>query len=96
MNNPGRLNLLNVGEVKICMDYGHNPEGYRALIDTVGKFWASRLVGVIGAPGDRQDRTLINVGKVAGEGFDFIYIKEDQDLLGGDASRARWQPCLKQ
>ncbi|HEY3423341.1 MAG TPA: cyanophycin synthetase [Negativicutes bacterium] len=80
--NPGRLTLLNVGAFRVCVDYGHNPAGYQALIRTVTKLGASRLIGVIGAPGDRRDDVTIHIGHIAGQGFDAIYIKEDGDLRG--------------
>ncbi len=80
--NPGRLNLLNAGDFRICIDYGHNPAGYQALINTVRRMGAQRLVGVIAAPGDRRDDVTVNIGRIAGQGFDTIYIKEDADLRG--------------
>lgn len=80
--NPGRLNFLDAGDFRICIDYGHNPAGYQALINTVRRMGAQRLVGVIAAPGDRRDDVTINIGRIAGQGFDMIYIKEDADLRG--------------
>ena len=80
--NPGRLMLLPVDDFRVCIDYGHNPAGYQALINTARRLGASRLVGVIAAPGDRRDDVVINVGRIAGRGFDYIFIKEDQDLRG--------------
>lgn len=80
--NPGRLNIFEVGDFRVCVDYGHNPAGYQALINTVKRLGAGRLVGVIGAPGDRRDDVLIHVGRIAGRGFDYIYVKEDSDLRG--------------
>lgn len=81
-SNPGRLNLLDVGDIRICVDYGHNPAGYQALISTVRRLGAKRLVGVIAAPGDRRDDVIVNIGRIAGRGFDYIYIKEDRDRRG--------------
>jgi cyanophycin synthetase len=80
--NPGRLSLLNVKDFRVCVDYGHNPAGYQAMINTVRRMGASRLIGVIAAPGDRREDVIINIGRIAGSGFDMIYIKEDQDLRG--------------
>ena len=85
--NPGRLNILNMGDFRVCIDYGHNPAGYRALINTVKQLGAKRLVGVIAAPGDRRDDVIINIGRNAGQGFDFIYIKEDEDRRGREAGQ---------
>ncbi|MEN6566284.1 MAG: cyanophycin synthetase [Veillonellales bacterium] len=80
--NPGRLNLLTLGDFRVCVDYGHNPAGYQALISTMHRLDAARLVGVVAAPGDRRDDVTLNIGRIAGSGFDFIYIKEDEDLRG--------------
>lgn len=83
--NRGRLNILTLGDFRVCIDYGHNPAGYQALINTVRRMGAKRLVGVIAAPGDRRDDVTVNVGRIAGQGFDYIYIKEDSDLRGRKA-----------
>ncbi|NLP40911.1 MAG: cyanophycin synthetase [Veillonellaceae bacterium] len=83
--NPGRLNIMSVGDFRVCIDYGHNPAGYQALINTVRRMGAKRLIGVIAAPGDRRDDVTVNVGRIAGQGFDCIYIKEDSDLRGRKA-----------
>lgn len=80
--NPGRLNLLALNDFRVCIDYGHNPAGYQALINTMRRLGPKRLVGVIAAPGDRRDDVTINVGRIAGKGFDQIYVKEDYDLRG--------------
>jgi cyanophycin synthetase len=80
--NPGRFNLISLGDLCVCVDYGHNPAGYLATISTARRMGARRLVGVIAAPGDRRDDVVVNVGRIAGHGFDLIYIKEDEDLRG--------------
>ncbi|MDT8903702.1 cyanophycin synthetase [Anaeroselena agilis] len=81
-HNPGRLNMVTFGDFRVCVDYGHNPAGYQALLNTVKRLGARRLVGVIAAPGDRRDDVIMNVGRVAGYGFDYLFIKEDADLRG--------------
>lgn len=81
-DNPGRFNLISLGDLCVCVDYGHNPAGYLATISTAKRMGARRLVGVIAAPGDRRDDVVVNVGRIAGRGFDLIYIKEDADLRG--------------
>ena len=82
VENPGRLNMVDLGDFRVCIDYGHNPAGYQSLINTAKRMGARRLIGVIGAPGDRRDDVTIDVGRIAGRGFDYIYIKEDNDLRG--------------
>ena len=80
--NPGRLHIMAVQDFRVCIDYGHNPAGYQALINTIHKMGAARLIGVIAAPGDRRDDVIVNIGKIAGNGFDYIVIKEDEDRRG--------------
>lgn len=80
--NPGRLNLIEIDNFRVMVDYGHNPAGYEALIETLSQLEAARLVGVIAAPGDRRDDVIANIGRIAGRGFDHIIIKEDVDLRG--------------
>lgn len=80
--NPGRLTMLRSGDITVCVDYAHNPAGYRALIATVRQWPARHLIGVIAAPGDRRDDVTIAMGRIAGAAFSYIYIKEDSDLRG--------------
>jgi len=80
--NHGRLQLFEYDDVKICVDYGHNFAGYQAILNLARRMRPKRLVGVIGAPGDRRDDVIFRLGRLAGKGFDFIYIKEDADLRG--------------
>jgi cyanophycin synthetase len=85
--NPGRLTMRDIAGIQVCVDYGHNPAGYEALIKTVKKLGAKRLIGVIAAPGDRPDSCIISMGKSAGYGFDHIIIKEDADLRGRNSGQ---------
>jgi cyanophycin synthetase len=78
---PGRMNLFDMGDYRILIDYAHNPHGYEA----VGSFvrnWEGTKIGVIGAPGDRRDEDLILLGNIAAGIFDRIIIKEDEDKRG--------------
>lgn len=81
-HNPGRFNIFNIGNYRVMVDYGHNIDGYRSVVEAVSKMGANRLVGVIGVPGDRNDDSIKQIGEICGRAFDVIYIKEDQDLRG--------------
>lgn len=85
----GRMTIIELDRVTAILDYGHNSAGYRAVLSAVRTFGAKRLIGVIGAPGDRTDETLLDLGRIAGEGFDALYIKEDRDRRG----RAKGETC---
>lgn len=78
--NPGRFNVFDMGEFKVVLDYGHNIDGYRVTIDGLKSLNSSRLVGIIGVPGDRRNEDIERIGRLSGNSFDKIIIKEDKDL----------------
>lgn len=78
-DNPGRFNQFDVNGVKVIIDYGHNIEGYKNVLDSLKKMKKKKLIGVIGVPGDRTDSSTIAIGEMSGNFFDRIYIKEDKD-----------------
>lgn len=80
--NNGRFNLYKINNFHVMLDYGHNFPGYQQVIRTCKNLSFTRLVGVIGMPGDRSDRAIKEVGKLCSESFDEIYIKEDCDKRG--------------
>ncbi|NLG24616.1 MAG: cyanophycin synthetase [Clostridiales bacterium] len=78
----GRFNLFSVGEARVMLDYGHNPDGYAQAIAFLERQGARRLVGVIGVPGDRRDDAIERIGRLCGRRFHRLIVKEDQDLRG--------------
>lgn len=78
---PGRMNLFDVQDYQVLIDYAHNPHGFRAVGDFV-RNWSGAKIGVVGGPGDRRDEDLILLGNIAAEIFDQIIVKEDQDSRG--------------
>lgn len=83
-SNPGRFNILDIGDFKVMLDYSHNPEGYSEVMKFIERVDARRLVGVIGMPGDRTDSSIYKAGEICSKSFSKIYIKEDSDLRGRD------------
>ncbi|MEN9280842.1 MAG: cyanophycin synthetase, partial [Gloeomargarita sp. DG02_3_bins_56] len=79
---PGRMNLLAVRDFHVLIDYAHNPHGYRAVGEFVAHWQKGERVGVIGAPGDRRDEDLREMGRIAAQLFDRVIIKEDDDTRG--------------
>ena len=78
---PGRMNLFDLGKFHVLVDYAHNPAGFKAIADFINT-WEGESVGVIGAPGDRRDEDIIELGQLAAKMFARIFIKEDKDLRG--------------
>ena len=80
--NPGRFNIIDMGDFKVMLDYGHNPAGYNAVTRCMATIEAERYIGVIGMPGDRSDKSIREVGTICGKAFSRVYVKEDGDLRG--------------
>ena len=78
---PGRMNLFDLKDYQVLIDYAHNPHGFQAVGDFV-RNWEGTKIGVVGGPGDRRDEDLILLGNIAAEIFDRIIIKEDRDSRG--------------
>ncbi|MBE9047909.1 cyanophycin synthetase [Pleurocapsales cyanobacterium LEGE 10410] len=78
---PGRMNLFDVDDYHVLVDYAHNAHGYKAVGDFV-RNWQGTKIGVVGGPGDRRDEDLISLGNISAQIFDQILIKEDQDFRG--------------
>jgi cyanophycin synthetase len=79
---PGRLNLIDVRDFRVLLDYAHNVAAYEEVERFVGAFKKRRSIGVIAAPGDRQNENLQRMGVIAGRCFDHVIIKEDDDPRG--------------
>ena len=95
---PGRMNLLDVNNIEVVVDYCHNPPGMRMLGDFVESYSAQRAgqaelgkasrIGMIGAAGDRRDDDIRELGAIAAEHFDVIVVREDERLRGRAAGVA--------
>jgi cyanophycin synthetase len=90
--NPGRLNLHEVGGIRIIMDYAHNPEGLRALgrLAQAMKSPTGRIIAMLSVPGDRRDEEILAMGEVGAEHFDTMVFRETPDNRGrpgGDVIR---------
>ena len=81
--NPGRANLFRLpAGGHVLLDYGHNPEAFRAVCRMAARWEGLRVTGVVGVPGDRSDELIEEAGRAAARGFQRIIIKEDKDLRG--------------
>ncbi|MDQ2823801.1 MAG: cyanophycin synthetase [Pseudomonadota bacterium] len=74
--NPLRANVFDVRGVTVIVDYAHNAAAYTALADMARAMLPGQLVGVVTAPGDRQDAELIDIGRTCGSRFDELVVYE--------------------
>ncbi|MBV9959902.1 MAG: cyanophycin synthetase, partial [Acidobacteria bacterium] len=87
---PGRLNLVEMDNFTVLIDFAHNPAGMEALQRFIAKFPNKVKTGVIGGTGDRRDDDLLLYGRIAAQMFTNIIVREDDDLRGrapGDSKR---------
>jgi cyanophycin synthetase len=81
-SNPGRNNLYKVGGGYVMIDYGHNPDAFKAICRMTSLWHGRRVTGIIGVPGDRDKSLIEEAGRVAARGFHRVIIKEDKDTRG--------------
>jgi cyanophycin synthetase len=79
---PGRFNLLDVAGRQVVMDYAHNVAALEAIADFVTRTGAPRNIGVVTVPGDRRDEDARAFGLLAGQIFDEVVVREDENPRG--------------
>ncbi|HKY05331.1 MAG TPA: Mur ligase family protein, partial [Blastocatellia bacterium] len=81
-HNPGRGNLYHVAGGYVMLDYGHNPDAFKAICRMASQWEGRKVTGIVGVPGDRANSVIVEAGLAAAKGFNRIIIKEDADLRG--------------
>ena len=86
-DNPGRLQRWSLGDVEILLDYAHNPDGLRGLLDVaVGLRRGGRLALLLGHAGNRLEADFHALAAVAAAAQpDRVWLKD----IGGDYLRGR-------
>ena len=79
---PGRFNLLEIEGRKVLLDYCHNVAGLESMADFVKRMDADRTIAMIAVPGDRSNDDISAFGRLAGQTFDEIVIREDANPRG--------------
>ncbi len=82
IHNPGRANIFHENDVTVLLDYGHNKEGFIKTLDLAKSMKHNKLILVIGAPGDRLDKQLTELGEISAGYGDLLIVKEDKELRG--------------
>ncbi|HXC69856.1 MAG TPA: cyanophycin synthetase [Pyrinomonadaceae bacterium] len=81
-NNPGRANLYRLNGGHVMVDYGHNTEAFDAICRMASNWHDRRVTGIIGVPGDRDDKLIDRAARAAARGFNKVIVREDRDLRG--------------
>jgi cyanophycin synthetase len=82
---PGRLNIIDVGDVHVMVDYAHNPHSIKAFAELMNNMEEYKI-GIITGVGDRRDEDIEEVGRLAAEIYDEIIIRVDKDTRGRNSN----------
>jgi UDP-N-acetylmuramyl tripeptide synthase len=85
-DNPGRLARFAVGGAQVLVDYAHNPDGLRGVLQVARALRGpgGRLIVLLGHAGNRRDEDLVEVAQVAASfGPGLVVVKEDEAHLRG-------------
>ena len=86
-DNPGRLQRWTLGDVEVLLDYAHNPDGLRGLLDVAsGLRRGGRMGLLLGHAGNRLESDFIALAEVAAAAKpDRVWLKD----IAGDYLRGR-------
>jgi cyanophycin synthetase len=84
-DNPGRMNVYDLGGVTVVVDLAHNEAGVQALLEVLhGLRPPGALVHlVMGGVGDRTDEVLRGMGELGARGADRVAIAHKERYLRG-------------
>ena len=79
---PGRMNIFELKDFKIMVDFAHNPDGLRGIKDFLSTLDIKHHTGIISGTGDRRDEDLREIGRISAQMFDNVIICQDKYLRG--------------
>jgi cyanophycin synthetase len=83
-HNPGRGNLIEIGGARAWVDFAHNPEGLRAIVELSRGLERERVLLILGQAGDRDDEGIDALAEIgAGMAPDRIVLKRMKKYLRG-------------
>ncbi len=86
-DNPGRANLIELGGVRLLIDFAHNPHGMAALAATASTLPSHRRLVLLGQAGDRSDSAIRELADAAmALRPDYAVVKELERYLRGRAA----------
>ncbi len=75
-HNPGRMNIIDVGKIKVMIDYGHNRPAVEALSEILDELTEGRKVSVCQGTGNRPVEDIIDFGRGIGKIYDEVIIND--------------------
>jgi len=74
---PGRMQALDIARWQVFIDYAHTPEALSRCLETARKLTRNRLMVVFGCGGNRDREKRPEMGRVAVETADCVWITSD-------------------
>jgi len=74
---PGRFNVFDYKRAKVIVDFGHNADAVKAIVEAINIFPANRRSVVICGTGDRRDEDLRALTRNISHAFDDVILFED-------------------
>jgi cyanophycin synthetase len=72
----GRMNIFEVSDFKVIVDYGHNPAAVEALSVVYPHLSTGRVIGMHSGTGNRRDEDIMEFGRVLGRIYDHIVLTD--------------------
>ncbi len=73
----GRMNIFEVSDFKVLVDYGHNPAAVEALSSVYPHLTSGgRVIGMHSGTGNRRDEAIMEFGRVLGRTYDHIVLSD--------------------
>jgi UDP-N-acetylmuramyl tripeptide synthase len=86
-DNPGRLQHWKLGSLQVFVDYAHNPEGVRGLLQVATTSIAGRLALLLGQAGNREDAQIRELAaSAAGFSPALVVLKDIEGFMRGRES----------
>jgi len=83
--NAGRFNVLDLKGVTVIVDYGHNVDALKALLEGLRQFPNKRRLVVYTSAGDRRDADIIEQGRLLAAEFDEAWLYEGDYVRGRES-----------
>ena len=94
---PGRMNVIEIDDFKVVIDYGHNPGAINATGDFINSLSPGRKIRMSSGTGNRRDEDIIKYGYALSRHYDRIIIcdPDPRDRKPGETAKLVRQGLVK-
>ena len=81
-HSAGRFSMFDFSGISVIIDYGHNVDALRSLLDALNNFPNKRRIVVYSSAGDRRNADIIEQGRMLAPHFDEVWLYEGDYVRG--------------